>query len=71
MKRIALFLTVLLILLAPALLMSQLRGQAKILGVVLDEETGEPIEGVTVTVYFKEADTSVTPSPEINFNIRI
>ncbi len=63
MKRLAMFLTILLILLAPALLMSQLRGQAKILGVVLDEETGQPIEGVTVTVYFKEADTSVSPSP--------
>ena len=63
MKRLTMSLTVLLILLAPALLMSQIRGQARIVGVVLDEETGEPIEGVTVTVYFKDADTAVTPSP--------
>jgi thioredoxin-like negative regulator of GroEL len=63
MKRLALCLAVLLVLVTPALLMSQLRGQAKILGVVLDDETGEPIEGVTVTVYFKDAETAVTPSP--------
>jgi len=63
MKRLTLSLSVLLILLAPALLISQIRGQGKMLGVVLDEETGEPIEGVTVKAYFKEADISVTPSP--------
>jgi tetratricopeptide (TPR) repeat protein len=63
MKRLALVLTVSSILLVPAILLPQIRGQAKILGIVLDEETGQPIEGVTVRVYFKEADTAVTPSP--------
>ena len=63
MKRFTLSLTIVLILLAPALLHSQIRGQAKMLGVVLDADTGEPIEGVTVKAYFKDTDTSVTPSP--------
>jgi tetratricopeptide (TPR) repeat protein len=56
-------LTIVALLLVPAALMSQIRGQAKILGVVLDEETGEPIEGLTVKVYFRDTDTAVSPSP--------
>jgi Tfp pilus assembly protein PilF/5-hydroxyisourate hydrolase-like protein (transthyretin family) len=63
MKRLALPLTILLILFTPALLTSQVRGQARMLGIVLDEETGQPIEGVTVKAYFKDTDTSITPSP--------
>jgi tetratricopeptide (TPR) repeat protein len=63
MKRLTLSLTVLLIFFAPALLHSQVRGQAKMLGVVLDADTGEPIEGVTVKAYYPAMDLSVTPSP--------
>ena len=63
MKRLALSLMVLSVLLAPALLLSQIRGPAKMLGIVLDQDTGAPIEGVTIKAYFKDTDTSVTPSP--------
>jgi len=63
MKKSMLIITLAVLLLAPALLMSQIRGQGKILGVVFDEETGAPIEGVTVRAYFKDTDTAVSPSP--------
>ncbi len=63
MKRFSLSVTVLLFLLAPASLLPQIRGQAKMLGVVFDEETGAPLEGVTVRAYFKDTDTLVSPSP--------
>jgi thioredoxin-like negative regulator of GroEL len=63
MKKVTLSLTIISILLVPALLSAQVRGQAKMLGIVLDEETGEPIEGVTVRAYFAATETAVTPPP--------
>ena len=63
MKKSALMLAIICLLAAPALLLSQIRGQGKMLGIVLDEQTGAPIEGVTVRAYFKDTDTAVSPSP--------
>lgn len=68
MNRLAVSLTVFLILLAPAFLLSQITGQAKMLGVVLDEDTGQPIEGVTVKAYYAATDSSVSPSPVTDKN---
>lgn len=63
MKKSTLIITLAVLLLAPALLMSQIRGNAKMLGIVFDKETGAPLEGVTVRAYFKDTDTAVSPSP--------
>jgi tetratricopeptide (TPR) repeat protein len=52
------------LLLIPAAVFSQIRGQAKMLGVVLDEESGQPVEGVTVKPYFRDTDTYFTPFPK-------
>ena len=49
--------------LTPAALVGQIRGQARMAGVVLDEDTGQPIEGVTVKAFFPAADASITPAP--------
>jgi len=66
MKKHFISLTFIFVLLIPAVLLSQIRGQARMVGVVLDEETGEPIEGVTVKAYFPAADASYLPSPATN-----
>ncbi|HOI45473.1 MAG TPA: tetratricopeptide repeat protein [Candidatus Aminicenantes bacterium] len=63
MKKQFVSLTILFFLLMPAALMSQIRGQARMVGVILDEQTGKPVEGVTVKAYFPAADAYVTPSP--------
>jgi tetratricopeptide (TPR) repeat protein len=59
-------LTILFVLLVPAVVSGQIRGQAKMLGIVLDEETGQPLEGVTVKAYFPAADAAYSPAPTTN-----
>jgi len=54
------------VLLVPGVLLPQVRGQARMMGVVLDEETGQPVEGVTVKAYFPAGDASYLPSPTTN-----
>lgn len=49
------------VLLVSTIVSGQIRGQAKMLGIVLDEETGQPIEGVTIKAYFPGADASAAP----------
>jgi tetratricopeptide (TPR) repeat protein len=63
MKKRAISLAGLFFCLIPSVLLSQVRGQAKMLGSVLDEETGQPIEGVTVKAYFPGTETYIDPSP--------
>lgn len=63
MKKRILLLTIMFVLLVPAFLLSQVQGQAKMLGIVLDEETGQPIEGVTVKPYFRDTDSYFRPFP--------
>ncbi len=63
MKKLALSLAVIVVFLSPALVLSQVRGQGKMLGIVLDQDSGAPLEGVTVKAYFAATETAVTPSP--------
>jgi Tfp pilus assembly protein PilF len=63
MKKLALLLMILFALSIPAFLSAQVQGQAKMLGIVFDEETGAPIEGVTVRAYFAATETAVSPPP--------
>jgi len=63
MKKHAIALSISFVLLIPGFLFPQVRGQAKMLGVVLDEESGLPVEGVTVKPYFRDTDTYVSPFP--------
>jgi len=64
MKKHAIALSISFVLLIPGFLFPQVRGQAKMLGVVLDEESGLPVEGVTVKPYFRDTDTYVSPFPK-------
>jgi tetratricopeptide (TPR) repeat protein len=54
------------VLFVPAVLLSQTRGQARMMGIVLDEETGQPVEGLTVKAYFPAGAASYSPSPRTN-----
>jgi tetratricopeptide (TPR) repeat protein len=64
MKKHFLLLTIMFGLLVPGHLLCQVQGQAKMLGIVLDEETGQPIEGVTVKPYFRDTDSHFSPFPK-------
>jgi len=64
MKKLFRSLTIITVLSVPVLLLSQIQGRAKLLGIVLDEETGQPVEGVTVKAYSPDADAYFTPYPK-------
>jgi tetratricopeptide (TPR) repeat protein len=57
---------VVLALMAFAVASPQTQGKGKIRGVVLNEATGEPLEGVTVRMYSIAADASLLPAPRTN-----
>jgi tetratricopeptide (TPR) repeat protein len=63
MKKTCRSLAIITLLLIPVILFSQIQGRAKMLGIVLDEETGQPIGGVTVKAYFPGADSYFLPFP--------
>lgn len=51
-------------LLTAAMLMSQaITGKGKLKGIVFDEKTGQPLEGVTVKLYSLRAQSFLTPHP--------
>jgi len=61
MKKIIII--ILFLILLPLSVFSQVQGRARIKGVVNDEETGEPISGVTVKLYNVQAAAFFQPSP--------
>ncbi len=49
--------------LIPAIIFPQVQGKARLRGVVYDEETGQPLAGVTVKLYFEPLAAYYLPNP--------